>query len=202
MARQLRQRCRRPAEADVQQLDERVLLNGGEFHQCDPSSTFRMSAEQMVAIDRLVDEPARASRVNHVLRRALDIGGDDDHARGRVELAELGQDVQAVHPFHHQIEHHDVRLLDEVLLERDHAVLGLDDVEIVRFENGPHAPSRQTGIVHEQQFAFHTCSRMASAISIQSHRSIAQSGLHDRTRHAVDDARLLGFGQNPARPWP
>jgi hypothetical protein len=117
------------------------------------------------AIDRFVDEPARASGVDQVAGRALDVRGYDDHARGRVEFAELGQDVQAVHAFHHQIEHHDVGPLDEVLLERNHPVLGFDDVEIVRFENGSHAPSGQAGIVHEQHFASHSCSRMASAIS-------------------------------------
>ena len=56
--RQLRQGRRRPAEADIEQLDERVLLNGSQFHYCDPSSTLRITA-------------SRCSRSTGLLTKAL-----------------------------------------------------------------------------------------------------------------------------------
>ncbi len=59
-----------------------------------------------------------------------------------------------------------------------------------------HAAARQPGVVDEQQLLSHTCSRIASAMPSRRDCAIAQSRFDDRARHAVDDARLFGLGED------
>ena len=121
-------------------------------------------AQEPLAIDRLVDETIGAGRFDELMRRALHVRGDDNHARGGVELPELGQHVEPVHAFHDQVEQDGVRLLEEIPLEGRHAVLGFHHLEAVGLEHRAHAAPGQTGIVDEKDLLLHTCSRMASAI--------------------------------------
>ena len=81
----------------------------------------------------------------------------------RIELAQLRQHVQPVHALHHQIEQDDVRLVEEVALERGQPVLRLDDLVAGGLEDLAEAAPRQSRIVDDQDLALHTRSRMASA---------------------------------------
>ena len=111
----------------------------------------------------------------------------------------LVEHVEPVHALHHEIEQDDIRLLDEIALEGAHAVLRLDDVVAGRLRESRAAlrrarPESSTSRI----LVLHTRSRIASAIWSSGDARVAQPRFDDRSRHAVDDARLLGFGQDRA----
>src|SRR5207253_1255334 len=58
VAGELRQRCGGTAETDVQQLDERVLLDGSELHQAAPPSAEATASSNEVRSIGLFRNPA------------------------------------------------------------------------------------------------------------------------------------------------
>jgi hypothetical protein len=141
----------------------------------------RTNVEHALFLDRLVDEGAGARLFHEPMRRVLNVGRHYDDARRGVHLPELRQHVESIHPLHDQIEQNEIRLLEEVPLERQHTVLRFDDFEPAGFENASHAPSRQRRIVHKEEFLFHRYPRIASAIpSSEIDRSLKPASSIDR----------------------
>src|SRR5215207_7279752 len=99
-------------------------------------------AEHVLGHERLVDEGARARLFDQSARRSLYVGAGDDDARARVQLAQLGQNVEPVH-----------------------ALLRLDDAVPGRLKYAPQRPARHRGVVNHHYFFTHTASRIARAIS-------------------------------------
>ncbi len=65
-------------------------------------------------------------------------------------------------PLHHQIEQHDVGLIEEVALERAEAVLGFGDFESGGLEDLPQRPARQRRVVDDQHSGLHMRSTIAA----------------------------------------
>src|SRR3954464_10512863 len=93
----------------------------------------------------------------------LNVGRHDNHARVRVDFLQLLQHIHPRHAPHHQVEQHEIGLLQEVALERAHAVLGFDHLIASRFEDVAHAAARQPRVVDEQDLCLHTRSSSVSA---------------------------------------
>ncbi len=111
--------------------------------------------EDAVGIQRLLDEVERAELRR--LHRGLDgaVAGDHDHLCRRVGLPQLGQGLEAVHPRHLHIEHHEMRMELAIGLEgRLAAVHGMHVHALVLedlAQGFPHAPF----VVHHQHASRH-----------------------------------------------
>src|SRR5687768_16504806 len=67
-----------------------------------PLKGFAYGVQHLVGCERFIYEHARAARIDHLARRALNIGTRDDHAGMRVHFAKLVKNVHPVHPGHRQ----------------------------------------------------------------------------------------------------
>src|ERR1044072_4366284 len=92
-------------------------------------------AQHFVACEWLVDESACAARLDHLARRALNVGPADDHARLRGPFAPFVQEVYSVHPGHRQIEKNQVRFFEKVTFEGNDALVRFDNFMSSRFED-------------------------------------------------------------------
>ncbi len=109
LLRQLRQRRAGAAEADVQQLDERVVLNGVEFHSHSPSVE-RTSVSTSLASTGLTRNPAAPPCATSSCDEVCTSAETTMTRACGIHLAQPRQHLEAVHPLHDQVEQHDVRL--------------------------------------------------------------------------------------------
>ena len=82
-----------------------------------------------------------------------------------VHFRQLLQHIEAVHALHHQIQQDEIRLLEEIPLERDQAVFRFGDFVARRLQHLARATPRHARIVDEQDLGPpHTRAISASAM--------------------------------------
>src|SRR5215475_13372884 len=96
------------------------------------------------------DELFCALRKRQLLRRLLYVRGGNNDTGVFVHLTHFLKYFHPRHPFHDQIQEHDVRLIEKVLLDRNHSVFCFDDFVTRTLENSTQHPAGHSGIIDDQ----------------------------------------------------
>src|SRR5215475_8191890 len=96
------------------------------------------------------DEPLCACCTCQLLRRLLYVRGGNNDTGVFVHFTNFLKYFRPRHPFHDQIQEHDVRLIEKVLLDRNHSVFRFDHFVTRTLENPAQNPAGHSGIIDDQ----------------------------------------------------